>query len=158
MNVDMLERLNTETDIRIEVCPVVQGQAAAPVTLSLAELTALTVELHIPLVASTREPLFETVDLLDFPGYRGRLGVESMDDTRRAVNNEESNPLAQLILRGKVAYLFERYTENQEMNVLVVCTASTKQSDVKEVGGVLDEWIRYTQAPTPRRAAAVCRG
>ncbi|APZ04636.1 type III secretion system effector [Kosakonia cowanii JCM 10956 = DSM 18146] len=145
MNVDMLERLNTETDIRIEVCPVVQGQAAAPVTLSLAELTALTVELHIPLVASTREPLFETVDLLDFPGYRGRLGVESMDDTRRAVNNEESNPLAQLILRGKVAYLFERYTENQEMNVLVVCTASTKQSDVKEVGGVLDEWIRYTQ-------------
>jgi hypothetical protein len=44
-----------------------------------------------------------------------------------------------------VAYLFERYTENQEMNVLVVCTASTKQSDVKEVGGVLDEWIRYTQ-------------
>ncbi|WP_333870536.1 putative virulence factor [Kosakonia cowanii] len=145
MNVDMLERLNKETDICIEVCPVVEGQAAAPVTLSLAELTALTVELHIPLVASTREPLFETVDLLDFPGYRGRLGVESMDDTRRAVNNEESNPLAQLILRGKVAYLFERYTENQEMNVLVVCTASTKQSDVKEVGGVLDEWIRYTQ-------------
>lgn len=145
MNVDMLERLNTETDIRIEVCPVVEGQAAAPVTLSLAELTALTVELHIPLVASTREPLFETVDLLDFPGYRGRLGVESMDDIRRAVNSEESNPLAQLILRGKVAYLFERYTENQEMNVLVVCTASTKQSDVKEVGGVLDEWIRYTQ-------------
>ncbi|WP_438918616.1 putative virulence factor [Kosakonia cowanii] len=145
MNVDMLERLNKETDIRIEVCPVVEGQAAAPVTLSLAELTALTVELHIPLVASTREPLFETVDLLDFPGYRGRLGVESMDDIRRAVNSEESNPLAQLILRGKVAYLFERYTENQEMNVLVVCTASTKQSDVKEVGGVLDEWIRYTQ-------------
>jgi hypothetical protein len=123
----------------------VEGQAAAPVTLSLAELTALTVELHIPLVASTREPLFETVDLLDFPGYRGRLDVESMDDIRRAVNSEESNPLAQLILRGKVAYLFERYTENQEMNVLVVCTASTKQSDVKEVGGVLDEWIRYTQ-------------
>ena len=145
MNVDMLERLNKESDIRIEVCPVVEGQAAAPVTLSLAELTALTVELHIPLVASTREPLFETVDLLDFPGYRGRLGVESMDDIRRAVNSEESNPLAQLILRGKVAYLFERYTENQEMNVLVVCTASTKQSDVKEVGGVLDEWIRYTQ-------------
>lgn len=145
MNVDMLERLNKETDIRIEVCPVVEGLAAAPVTLSLAELTALTVELHIPLVASTREPLFETVDLLDFPGYRGRLGVESMDDIRRAVNSEESNPLAQLILRGKVAYLFERYTENQEMNVLVVCTASTKQSDVKEVGGVLDEWIRYTQ-------------
>ena len=56
-----------------------------------------------------------------------------------------TNPLAQLILRGKVAYLFERYTDNQEMNVLVVCTASNKQSDVKEVSAVLTEWINNTQ-------------
>ncbi|MBV8875070.1 MAG: putative virulence factor [Metakosakonia sp.] len=145
MNVDMLERLNRNTDRIVEVCPVQEGQINAPVSLSLAELTALTVELHVPLSSRPAETLFEDVDLLDFPGYRGRLGVESMADIRRAVNSEQSNPLAQLILRGKVAYLFERYTENQEMNVLVVCTASTKQSDVKEVGGVLDEWIRYTQ-------------
>ncbi|ROP58174.1 hypothetical protein EDF81_3337 [Enterobacter sp. BIGb0383] len=145
MNVDMLERLNKDSDVQVAVCPVHEGQAGAPVTLSLAELTALTVELHIPLMSSTREAIFETVDLLDFPGYRGRLGVKSMDDIRRAVDSEDSNPLAQLILRGKVAYLFERYTENQEMNVLVVCTASDKQSDVKDVGGVLDAWIRHTQ-------------
>ena len=145
MNVDMLERLNTPSDQTIEVCPVVNGQTGASISLSLAELTALTVELHIPLMAPPRETIFEAVDLLDFPGYRGRLAVESMSDVTREVKNAESNPLAQLILRGKVAYLFERYTENQEMNVLVVCTASTKQSDVKEVGGVLDEWIRYTQ-------------
>lgn len=145
MNVDMLERLNRDTDRIVEVCPVREGQINAPVSLSLAELTALTVELHVPLSSRPAQKLFEDVDLLDFPGYRGRLGVESMADIRRAVNSEQSNPLAQLILRGKVAYLFERYTENQEMNVLVVCTASTKQSDVKEVGGVLDEWIRYTQ-------------
>ncbi|PWD68030.1 type III secretion system effector [Pectobacterium parmentieri] len=145
MNVDMLERLNKEPDVRIDVTPVQDGQAGAPVEISLAELAALTVELHIPLLTPPREPLFESVDLLDFPGYRGRLGVESMDDIRREVKSEDSNPLAQLILRGKVAYLFERYTENQEMNVLVVCTASTKQSDVKEVGDVLNEWINYTQ-------------
>jgi len=145
MNVDMLERLNKPSDQRIQVCPVVDNQIGAPVELSLAELTALTVELVIPLLTSTREALFEQVDLLDFPGYRGRLGVESMDDVRRAVNSDDANPLAQLILRGKVAYLFERYTDQQEMNVLVVCTASSKQSDVKEVGGVLDEWIKHTQ-------------
>ncbi|AYG99906.1 type III secretion system effector [Pectobacterium parmentieri] len=145
MNVDMLERLNKEPDVRIDVTPVQDGQAGASVEISLAELAALTVELHIPLLTPPREPLFESVDLLDFPGYRGRLGVESMDDIRREVKSEDSNPLAQLILRGKVAYLFERYTENQEMNVLVVCTASTKQSDVKEVGDVLNEWINYTQ-------------
>lgn len=145
MNVDMLERLNKDSDVQVEVCPVHEGRAGSPVALSLAELTALTVELHIPLMSSTCEPLFETVDLLDFPGYRGRMGVKSMDDVRRQMDSEDSNPLAQLILRGKVAYLFERYTENQEMNVLVVCTASDKQSDVKDVGGVLDAWIRHTQ-------------
>ncbi|KHT26592.1 putative virulence factor [Pectobacterium carotovorum] len=145
MNVDMLERLNKEPDVRIEVTPVKDGQAGTPVDISLAELAVLTVELHIPLLTPPRESLFESVDLLDFPGYRGRLGVESMDDIRREVKSEDSNPLAQLILRGKVAYLFERYTENQDMNVLVVCTASTKQSDVKEVGDVLNEWINYTQ-------------
>lgn len=154
MNVDMLERLNRETDCQVEVCPVINGQTQPPVSLSLAELTALTVELHIPLSAKPREEMFEEVDLLDFPGYRGRLGVESMDDVQREVNSEDSNPLAQLILRGKVAYLFERYTENQEMNVLVVCTASTKQSEVKEVGDVLDEWIGYTQGRTAEEREA----
>ncbi|MBI6549580.1 putative virulence factor [Xenorhabdus lircayensis] len=145
MNVDMLERLNKSNDVLVEVCPELEKGLSAPVSLSLAELTALTVELHVPLLSSTRERLFEDVDLLDFPGYRGRLGVESLNYFQNAAESEDSNPLAQLILRGKVAYLFERYTLNQEMNVLVVCTPSNEQSNVKDVGSVLDEWIRYTQ-------------
>jgi hypothetical protein len=91
MNVDMLERLNTPSDQTIEVCPVVNGQTGASISLSLAELTALTVELHIPLMAPPRETIFEAVDLLDFPGYRGRLAVESMSDVTREVKNAESN-------------------------------------------------------------------
>ncbi|WP_340610353.1 putative virulence factor [Xenorhabdus bharatensis] len=145
MNVDMLERLNKSNDLQVEVCPEQENGLSAPVSLSLAELTALTVELHVPLLSSTQERLFEDVDLLDFPGYRGRLGVESTAYFQQMAENDDSNPLAQLILRGKVAYLFERYTVNQEMNVLVVCTPSNEQSNVKDVGGVLDEWIRYTQ-------------
>ncbi|MEI7375182.1 putative virulence factor [Dickeya chrysanthemi] len=145
INVDMLERLNTAADSRIAVCPFLNGQVQPLVELSLAELTVLTAELVIPLSEPSKEPLFNQVNLLDFPGYRGRLGVESMDEIRHAVNGDGANPLAQLLLRGKVAYLFERYTDNQEMNVLVLCTAADKQSDVRDVGGVLDEWIRYTQ-------------
>ncbi|PFN93893.1 hypothetical protein COJ85_26070, partial [Bacillus sp. AFS076308] len=57
----------------------------------------------------------------------------------------KDNSVSQLILRGKVAYLFERYTDNQEMNALVVCTGSTKQSDVNDVGPVLTRWIEKTQ-------------
>lgn len=153
MNVDMLERLNQDIDTLVAVCPVQGEHVDTPITLSLAELTALTVELIIPLAEKPHKTLFESVELLDFPGYRGRLSVESMADVRRAVNSDNANPLAQLILRGKVAYLFERYTDNHEMNVLVVCTASTKQSDVREVGGVLTEWIHHTQGKDPATRA-----
>ena len=148
MNVDMLERLGKPADSTVEVKPYINGELQAPVSLSLAQLAALTVELIFPLVEKTREPLFETVDLLDFPGYRGRLSVESLDDVRRAVKSDDANPVAQLILRGKVAYLFERYTDSQEMNVLIVCTPSHKQSDVTSVGPVLTEWIHRTQGDT----------
>ena len=153
MNVDMLERLGKDSDKRIGVRPFIDGELRASVELSLAQLAALTVELVFPLVEPTSEPLFEHVDLLDFPGYRGRLSVESLDDVRRAVSSDEASPVAQLILRGKVAYLFERYTDSQEMNVLIVCTPSNKQSDVTAVGPVLTRWIDKTQGAKPEERA-----
>lgn len=153
MNVDMLERLGKDSDKRIGVRPFIDGELRASVELSLAQLAALTVELVFPLVEPTSEPLFEQVDLLDFPGYRGRLSVESLDDVRRAVSSDEASPVAQLILRGKVAYLFERYTDSQEMNVLIVCTPSNKQSDVTAVGPVLTRWIDKTQGAKPEERA-----
>lgn len=149
VNVDTLERLYRAEDSRIDVCPIINNQPGSPVAVTLAELAALTVELEIPLENKPREPLFEQVDLLDFPGYRGRMNVVSLNDVTHDDKYKESNPLAQLFLRGKVAYLFERYSESQEMNVLVVCTASTKQSEVNEVGAVLDAWINQTQGSTP---------
>jgi len=152
MNVEMLERLG-RSEQTIAVRPWHQGELGEPVEISLPQLAALTVELVFPLVEPTAEPLFEQVDLLDFPGYRGRLSVESLDDVRRAVSSEEASAVAQLILRGKVAYLFERYTDSQEMNVLIVCTPSNKQSDVTSVGPVLSRWIEKTQGVTPEQRA-----
>ncbi|WXL26090.1 putative virulence factor [Ectopseudomonas mendocina] len=153
MNVDMLERLGRSSDLPISVRPSKQGELQAPVELTLAQLAALTAEMVFPLVEPTSDPLFEQVDLLDFPGYRGRLSVESLDDVRRAVKSDEASPVAQLILRGKVAYLFERYTDSQEMNVLIVCTPSNKQSDVTAVGPVLTRWIEKTQGAKPEERA-----
>ena len=78
INVDMLERLGKNTDKTVTVLPSLNGDLQPPVTLSLAQLAALTAELIFPLVEKTREPLFEDVDLLDFPGYRGRLDRKSV--------------------------------------------------------------------------------
>ena len=143
MNVDILERLNTERDSAITITPL----NGVPTSISLAQLAFLTAELIFPLVNQTRVPTFENVDLLDFPGYRGRLNLISIADVK------EGNPIAQLLLRGKVAYLFEKYTDSQEMNVLVVCTPSDKQSDVNDVGPVLERWIDKTQGETAEKRA-----
>lgn len=142
MNVDILERLGTAQDIPLEVCPATGDEPGAPVSLPVAQLAALTAELTFPLVEPTRDPRVEQVDLLDFPGYRGRLSLRKIGEP----GSQEG--LSQLLLRGKVAYLFERYTDSQEMNGLVVCTSSSKQSDVTSVGPVLTRWIEKTQGET----------
>jgi len=153
MNVDMIERLGSDSDLKVHVRPFVGRKLRVPVEISVAQLAVLTAELVFPLIEATAEPLFEQVDLLDFPGYRGRLAVDSLDDVRRAVNSDNASPVAQLLLRGKVAYLFERYTDSQEMNVLIVCTPANKQSDVTSVGPVLSRWIERTQGADPQQRA-----
>ncbi|WVD71475.1 virulence factor SrfC family protein [Orbus wheelerorum] len=148
MNVDMLERLNTPKDSTVQVCPHSATNIDNEVVdISLAQLAFLAAELSFPLVNETRVATFEDVDLLDFPGYRGRLNLLSLSDVK------DGNPIPQLLLRGKVAYLFEKYTDSQEMNVLVVCTPSDKQSDVNDVGPVLERWIERTQGETAEKRA-----
>lgn len=153
MNVDVLESLGSPTEKSLGVLPVreqdsAQQVAAQAVEVPLAHLAALTVELTFPLIGATQSEGLDKVDLLDFPGYRGRLNIRSVQDAGAAAESRGGNPASQLILRGKVAYLFERYTDQQEMNGLVMCTASDKQSDVKDVEPVLTRWVHRTQGAT----------
>lgn len=69
MNVATLDHLNTPADTQIQVLPWVNNEAGNSVTLSLAELTLLAVELQIPLPMPATENVFESIDLLDFPDF-----------------------------------------------------------------------------------------
>ena len=141
MNVDSLNRLGSSQDRQVEIRFWKENQQTGSAHLSQAELAALTAELIFPLAEVVPDSMMEQVDLLDFPGYRGRLKLLALKDAAQA----GQNPVSQLLLRGKVAYLFERYTDNQEMNALVVCASSVKQSDVSDVGPVLNRWVEKTQ-------------
>ncbi len=145
MNVDILARMGSDRDDEISLRPRVDGKAGNEVSISRAVLAGLTVEMVFPLHEPCATQGIETVDLLDFPGYRGRLSLETKEAAGGSNDAGDGPMIADLILRGKVAYLFERYTEHQEMNVLIVCTPSNKQSDVTEVGPVLTDWIERTQ-------------
>lgn len=152
MNVDILQRLGRDGDDPLSVIPAVDESGwgtAVPVARST--LAALTAELQFMLVDQPQAKLLEQVDLLDFPGYRGRLKVTDLGDVRKKL--EGRDPVAELVLRGKVAYLFERYTDDQEMNVVVVCAPCDKQSDVEELGDALKSWIDATQGQTPDERA-----
>lgn len=158
MSVAILERLGAASDDRLEVCPWIGGATGALVRIPRAALTALTAEMAFPLVEPPVSPVFDQIDVLDFPGYRGRLSLQSIDEVKTQVNRPDANPVTELILRGKVAYLFERFTDNQEMNVLIVCTPSDKQSDVTSVGPVLTSWIEATQGSTAEQRARRASG
>ncbi|BEE16384.1 hypothetical protein VAWG006_06370 [Aeromonas enteropelogenes] len=141
MNVDSLGLLGSAEDRTVEICFLGADGRHMPASIAQAQLAALTTELIFPMVEGAAGSLVEQVDLLDFPGYRGRLAISKLEEAASA----GGSPISQLLLRGKVAYLFERYTDNQEMNALVVCASAAKQSDVTSVGPVLTRWVEKTQ-------------
>ncbi|WP_333849806.1 virulence factor SrfC family protein [Leclercia sp.] len=149
MNVDSLNRLGSHQDRNVEIRYWKEEQQMGSASLTQAELAALTTELIFPLAEVETNSIVEQVDLLDFPGYRGRLKITALEQAGR----EGLNAISQLLLRGKVAYLFERYTDNQEMNALVVCASSAKQSDVADVGPVLNRWVEKTQGKSAEERA-----
>ncbi|WP_145572876.1 putative virulence factor [Yersinia mollaretii] len=138
MNIATLDDLNTPADTHLQVLPWVNNEVADSVTLSLAELTLLTVELQIPLAMPATESPFEAVDLLDFPDF---------SDTFNASTPLEHGPYPQAasLSRAKNAYLLERYTDQQQINLLLVCNAATQRAEVKAVGKALDYWVKQTQ-------------
>ena len=143
INVDALNGLSVEPDTqgpRVEVhCGGKKFSAA------LSSITALTAELVIPIDAADGGfGVIDRLDVLDFPGYRGRLNLLPRD-----LDESDGSMVKELYLRGKVSYLFERYTDLFEMNCLVVCTSS--QSQINSVGmpEVVSEWIRNTQGEDP---------
>ncbi|WP_313065761.1 virulence factor SrfC family protein [Achromobacter animicus] len=146
MNVTMLDQIGGGDGATIKVRAVKGGALGEPVSIRRSNLAALTTELVFPLVNPPRERSLETVDLLDFPGYRGRYDKARLSEI-------PNNPVGELLRRGKVAYLFELYTENQEMNGLVLCTPAHKQPETSAVVPVLDRWVRRTQGDSGRDRA-----
>jgi hypothetical protein len=152
MNVDAVRvRFGKADADTIQVLPVVDGQPQAAVEMPRWLIAALTREMIFTLAEAPRVDMLESVDLLDFPGYRGRMGITSVSEAASA--DEGADPVGTLLLRGKVAYLFERYTDDQEMNVLVLCNPSDKQIEITALGPVLDSWVAATQGATAQERA-----
>ena len=76
----------------------------------------------------TKKEFIQNTDLLDFPGARSRLVLNKITD--------EETPL--MYLRGKISYLFKRYSTNLEINNLLFCI-NDQQIEVNELPSLLNE-------------------
>ncbi len=87
-----------------------------------------------------KNKITQNIDVLDFPGARTRL--ELQEDSIGDINVKE------MILRGKVSYLFNSASANYEINNLFVCMR-TSQTNVRGVPGLIKDWIDYNIGETP---------
>ncbi len=149
-----------ETSI-IDVKTLGGGADGAPLTLTTAAgrqaslqrsvICALAAELVLPM-QSLPSQLFAETDLLDFPGARNRFE----QDLGKAFDDDAETILPELLLRGKVAYLFDRYVQNQEITSMLLCVPDSNMETV-DLPGLVQNWIATTHGATPQaRAGTDC--
>lgn len=81
-------------------------------------------------------------DLLDFPGARAR----EQEDVRKLT---EDSVLLNCFLRGKVAYLFNKYNTDKTINILLYCHHN-KDNDVTSLYKLLQDWVTEYVGKTPK--------
>lgn len=122
------------------------------ITASLAKplVTALTAELIVPMVEQPWD-LFAGTDLLDFPGARARFTANIQQTFKSA-----ETPRKDTFLRGKVAYLFDRYVAEQELTSMLLCIPPSNM-EVTDLPGLVEDWVSATHGSTPaERARTEC--
>ncbi|MDE6121069.1 MAG: putative virulence factor, partial [Muribaculaceae bacterium] len=109
------------------------------------------------LADTVRKELLADTDLLDFPGARSAEQQDESFCTEGKRDKNGQSVLVKLFLRGKIAYLFNHYSESHMMKVLMFCHHH-KQSEVKNLHILLDQWVRRNVGSTPdERAATLAR-
>src|SRR5262245_42361175 len=144
-----LDKLGADAGDTLLVRPKTADRRTLPdARLPRSLVCALTAELS---VAIDEKPwdFFDHTDLLDFPGARSRLKLANLEDVAKAKGVAEgANPLRELLLRGKVAYLFQRYSSERQLSAMLLCIPDGNQ-EVRDLSDMMTAWIDQTIGATP---------
>lgn len=99
------------------------------------------------LAPNVDKSLLNDTDLLDFPGARSPEQQDEANCREGERDKSGQSVLVKLFLRGKIAYLFNYYSESHMMKVLMFCHHN-KQSEVKNLHILLDQWVRRNVGAT----------
>lgn len=132
INVMALESMGAPTERQVRVVHD-RFVTATPTSVGIGTLSALASEITIH-IAGTPHEFFAEADLLDFPGARSRHPIprNRFDETR-------GFPVEHF-LRGKVAFLFERYCTTFGMSALLLCVGPSNQ-EVVGLNRLIEDWI-----------------
>jgi len=138
INVSSLEKFGAPDAIQVNV--YIPGGTIQKIALP--SLCALTSELVIPMRDKPHE-MFERADLLDFPGARSRKAHPKKTKLL-------SQPEVQIenFLRGKVSYLFDKYSADLELTSMVLCIGPSNQ-EVVGLDAMIEDWIIKSHGEKP---------
>lgn len=108
-------------------------------------LAALIAELTFVLpkqIAKDRQFL-NKIDLLDFPGARSREKYKEQDI---------ADVLPKILRRGKVSYLFNKYSRSYRISSVLFCHHNDQKS-VTTLGATINDWIQRRIGKTPEKRA-----
>ena len=86
-----------------------------------------------------------TVDIFDFPGARAALELQE-EQIKIELNNK-------MMLRGKVRYLFNKYSDERLINVLMLCH-DHMQNGPTVMPGLIEQWVKQNIGATVRERTA----
>lgn len=111
---------------------------------SAAKLCLVTTEVVLSVADGTiqNRPFIKDIDIIDFPGARSRPEINDLSDKN----------ILEMMLRGKVSYLFNYYSSNYKSNTLGVCMR-TSQTNVTTVPRLVNQWIEDNLGVTPEERA-----
>lgn len=87
----------------------------------------------------------KTVDIFDFPGARAALELQE-EQIKIELNNK-------MMLRGKVRYLFNKYSDERLINVLMLCH-DHMQNGPTVMPGLVEQWVKQNMGATVRERTA----
>lgn len=140
LNVGWLDVLNTN-QTQIQLCYYKENNITQK-SFSKAYLAALGAEviLHISPDLKNTKTFLKDVDILDFPGARGKENAVAIT----------GDTIPMILRRGKVSYYFNKYSTNREINTLLFCF-EPDNFEAKPMGDRLESWIKDMIGDSPAK-------
>lgn len=145
LDVARLDEIYDDSEIELpdyRPTTIVTTQQGVSIEMRKGELSALVAELYMSLPALESETRYflSCLDILDFPGERRPENMAS-DKLTNGKN------LSVVLRRGKVTYLFNRYSDTKRISSLMLCH-NNMQSAESKMGLVLENWVNKNVGET----------